>query len=99
VELATGKFPYQDCKTDFEVLSKVLQEAPPRLPPNLGFSLDFCSFVQVCLTKDYRKRPKYKDLLEHNFIKRYEKANVDVAAWFASVMEKGTPRNFRLRYK
>lgn len=99
VELATGKFPYQDCKTDFEVLSKVLQEDPPRLPPNLGFSLDFSAFVQVCLTKDYEKRPKYRELLEHNFIKRYEKANVDVAAWFATVMAKGTPRTFRFRYK
>ena len=25
VELATGHFPYRDCKTDFEVLTKVLQ--------------------------------------------------------------------------
>ncbi|RZB40306.1 dual specificity mitogen-activated protein kinase kinase 7 [Asbolus verrucosus] len=29
VELATGVFPYPNCKTDFEVLTKVLGQAPP----------------------------------------------------------------------
>ena len=46
VELATGEFPYTNCKTDFEVLTKVLQEDPPLLPPGCGFSMDFCSFVR-----------------------------------------------------
>lgn len=38
------------------------------------------------LTKDYRNRPKYPELLESAFIKMYENADIDVAAWFASVM-------------
>lgn len=38
VELATGQFPYKNCKTDFEVLTKVLQEEPPLLPGHMGFS-------------------------------------------------------------
>ncbi|XP_009465920.1 PREDICTED: dual specificity mitogen-activated protein kinase kinase 7, partial [Nipponia nippon] len=63
VELATGQFPYQNCKTDFEVLTKVLQEDPPLLPPAMGFSGDFQAFVRDCLTKDHRKRPKYNKLL------------------------------------
>jgi mitogen-activated protein kinase kinase 7 len=54
VELATGHFPYRDCKTDFEVLTKVLQEKPPLLPRNGGFSSEFCSFVQDCLMKNYK---------------------------------------------
>ncbi|XP_061472630.1 dual specificity mitogen-activated protein kinase kinase 7 isoform X2 [Rhineura floridana] len=88
VELATGQFPYKNCKTDFEVLTKVLQEDPPLLPSNMGFSVDFQSFVKDCLTKDHRKRPKYNKLLEHNFIKRYETLEVDVASWFKDVMAK-----------
>ncbi|XP_002741782.3 dual specificity mitogen-activated protein kinase kinase 7-like [Saccoglossus kowalevskii] len=44
VEMATGEFPYTNCKTDFEVLTKVLQEDPPRLP-STGFSMDFNAFV------------------------------------------------------
>ncbi|CDQ86915.1 unnamed protein product [Oncorhynchus mykiss] len=63
VELATGQFPYKNCKTDFEVLTKVLQEDPPSLPLSMDFSLDFQSFVKDCLTKDHRKRPKYHKLL------------------------------------
>ena len=46
VELATGQFPYKNCKTDFEVLTKVLQEEPPLLPGHMGFSGDFQSFVK-----------------------------------------------------
>uniref|UniRef100_A0A8C7X834 Dual specificity mitogen-activated protein kinase kinase 7 n=1 Tax=Oryzias sinensis TaxID=183150 RepID=A0A8C7X834_9TELE len=87
VELATGQFPYKNCKTDFEVLTKVLQEDPPLLPLGMGFSLDFQSFVKDCLTKDHRKRPKYHQLLEHSFIRRYEVLEVDVAGWFQTVMD------------
>ncbi|XP_041368873.1 dual specificity mitogen-activated protein kinase kinase 7-like isoform X2 [Gigantopelta aegis] len=85
VELASGEFPYKDCKTDFEVLTKVLQEDPPLLPPGEDFSHEFCSFVRDCLTKDYKKRPKYKKLLEHTFIKRYEKESVDVGMWYTAI--------------
>ncbi|XP_045706587.1 dual specificity mitogen-activated protein kinase kinase 7 isoform X1 [Phyllostomus hastatus] len=88
VELATGQFPYKNCKTDFEVLTKVLQEEPPLLPGHMGFSGDFQSFVKDCLTKDHRKRPKYNKLLEHSFIKHYETLDVDVASWFKDVMAK-----------
>jgi mitogen-activated protein kinase kinase 7 len=45
VELATGNFPYKDCKTDFEVLTKVLQDDPPSLPSYQVFSPDFRNFV------------------------------------------------------
>ena len=44
VELATGHFPYRDCKTDFEVLTKVLQvratlfAQPPFYSTNLAIT-------------------------------------------------------------
>ncbi|ELT92369.1 hypothetical protein CAPTEDRAFT_151233 [Capitella teleta] len=88
VELATGVFPYINCKTDFEVLAKVLQEDPPRLPRGQGFSMDFCHFVCQCLTKDYKRRPKYKKLLEHGWIVRYSRLPVNVAQWYARVSER-----------
>ncbi|XP_071442988.1 uncharacterized protein [Hetaerina americana] len=103
VELATGQFPYQDCRTDFEVLTRVLQDDPPRLPKSIKragkegdgsddsetsyFSPEFHSFVTCCLTKNYKHRPKYRKLLEHPFIKKYETAPVDVADWFARAMK------------
>ncbi|XP_074654664.1 dual specificity mitogen-activated protein kinase kinase 7-like [Tubulanus polymorphus] len=87
VELATGEFPYKNCKTDFEVLTRVLQEDPPSLPAGRGFSLHFCSFVTDCLTKDFHKRPKYRKLLEHGFILHYEMIYVDVASWYLGVRQ------------
>lgn len=58
----------------------------------VSISLSLCRFEQFAnrvihfhysLTKDYRNRPKYPELLEMAFIKMYESADVDVAAWFA----------------
>ncbi|KAK0045278.1 dual specificity mitogen-activated protein kinase kinase 7 [Biomphalaria pfeifferi] len=83
VELATGEFPYKNCKTDFEVLTKVLQEEPPQL--GREFSMDLRSFVKDCLTKDCKKRPKYRKLLEHQYFKRSEAEHVDIAAWVAEM--------------
>jgi mitogen-activated protein kinase kinase 7 len=39
VELATGEFPYKNCRTDFEVLTKVLQEDPPQHNLGLGYGV------------------------------------------------------------
>lgn len=98
VELATGVFPYRDCKCDFEVLSRVLKEDPPSLPPDQSrFSTEFQNFVSSCLTKDYSQRPKYRKLLEHPFLKRYEIKHVDVAAWYAkavTISSSSTPLRF-----
>ncbi|KAK2166478.1 hypothetical protein NP493_1319g01009 [Ridgeia piscesae] len=87
VELATGSFPYKNCNNDFEVLAKVVKEDPPVLPRGGGFSTDFCAFVKQCLIKDHKKRPKYKKLLENNFIRRYETVHVDVGDWYACIVE------------
>lgn len=42
------------------------------------------------LTKNYKHRPKYKKLLEHPFIKKYEALPIDVSVWYASVMRQIT---------
>ena len=43
------------------------------------------SFHHFSLTKNYKHRPKYKKLLEHPFIKKYETMSIDVSVWYASV--------------
>jgi len=88
VELATAAYPYKDCKTDFEVLTKVLDSDPPKLPDDQGFSEEFKDFVKCCLTKDYRHRPKYHQLLEHPFLKYNERhlhAGNVAAEWLYSI--------------
>ena len=85
VELATGQFPYKDCQTEFEVLTKVIQDDPPCLPQNKGFTIEFRQFVHDCLLKNHKDRPKYKKLLEHPFIIKYRDMDVDVGHWYYRV--------------
>ncbi|KXJ82983.1 hypothetical protein RP20_CCG010025 [Aedes albopictus] len=85
VELATAMFPYRNCKTDFEVLTKVLQSSPPSLPEDQDFSSHFRDFVKLCLQKNFEARPKYPDLLKHPFLQRAKQEDVDVAGWFRDV--------------
>lgn len=87
VELATGAYPYRGCNTDFEVLTKVLEADPPSLPDNQGFTNDFRDFVRQCLIKNFHKRPKYQELLRHEFLNFNKHKRVDVSAWFRSVTE------------
>jgi mitogen-activated protein kinase kinase 7 len=82
VELATNAYPYKDCKTDFEVLTKVLDSDPPSLPDDQGFSEEFKDFVKRCLTKDFKHRPKYDQLLLHPFLNCPFIPLVDVSSWF-----------------
>ncbi|EFN82078.1 Dual specificity mitogen-activated protein kinase kinase 7 [Harpegnathos saltator] len=101
VELATGVFPYRDCKTDFEVLSRVVQDDPPSLPQDALFSKEFRNFVTCCLTKNYKHRPKYHKLMEHPFIRKYDvpqDGETNSASpnsgcqWFGRVMRQLEPR-------
>lgn len=87
VELATGVFPYQDCKTDFEVLTKVIGTDPPSLPKDKDFSTEFRNFVACCLTKDKKQRPKYTKLKNHIFIKKYQETEVNVGDWYVRALE------------
>lgn len=86
IELATGVLPYQSCKTEFEVLTQVLECNPPKLPDDRGFSENFHQFVEICLTKDFNARPKYQELLTLAFIRYYDDTPVDVAKWYESVI-------------
>lgn len=80
VELATGKFPYGNCQTDFEMMTKILNDDPPELPAG-KFSAEFVDFVAVCLRKNFHDRPKYRQLLEHQFIKNSERNAINLQTW------------------
>lgn len=92
VELATAVFPYQDCKTDFEVLTKVIGTDPPSLPQDKEFSSEFRDFVACCLTKDKKQRPKYTKLKNHAFIKRYQVTEVNVGEWYVRALHRVSDR-------
>ncbi|XP_056632758.1 dual specificity mitogen-activated protein kinase kinase 7-like [Diorhabda sublineata] len=96
VEMATGVFPYQDCKTDFEMLSKVIGQAPPSLPTDKEFSPEFRDFVACCLIKDHKQRPKYTLLKNHPFMKKYEEINnVNVGEWYVKLIKQSEEMTYR----
>jgi mitogen-activated protein kinase kinase 7 len=47
IELATNAYPYLNCRSDFDVMSRIVTEDSPQLPVHLSFSNDFRAFVQL----------------------------------------------------
>ncbi|XP_058807840.1 dual specificity mitogen-activated protein kinase kinase 6 [Phymastichus coffea] len=85
VELATGKFPYTAWGTPFEQLKQVVQDAPPKLPPNT-FSSSFEEFITKCLMKKYTERPNYNQLLKLDFITEHAEKDINVAAFVEEIL-------------
>uniref|UniRef100_A0A671RT54 mitogen-activated protein kinase kinase n=1 Tax=Sinocyclocheilus anshuiensis TaxID=1608454 RepID=A0A671RT54_9TELE len=88
-ELATGRFPYPKWNSVFDQLTQVVKGDPPQLSSSeeRQFSPKFINFVNLCLTKDESKRPKYKELLKHPFIQMYEERTVDVASYVCRILD------------
>ncbi|XP_059893492.1 dual specificity mitogen-activated protein kinase kinase 4b isoform X1 [Gadus macrocephalus] len=88
-ELATGRFPYPKWNSVFDQLTQVVKGEPPQLSSSdeREFSPKFINFVNLCLTKDESKRPKYKELLKHQFILMYEERFVDVASYVCRILD------------
>ena len=53
-----------------------------------------CFICFFSLTKDVTRRPKYRELLKHPFILRYEEKQVDVGAWLDGVLAQAPIQNF-----
>lgn len=78
-ELATGRSPYADCQTEFQILTKVVGDEAPTLPADIDFSPEFRDFISSCLTKNHKKRPKYRQLLQHKFIEKHKETVVNLS--------------------
>jgi serine/threonine protein kinase len=85
VEVATGKFPYDNWRTMFDQIKQVVEGDAPRLPSG-HFSQAFGDFVSSCLQKDFRLRPKYAQLLSHPFIQQVEVSNIDISDFVSNVI-------------
>ncbi|KAJ3600227.1 hypothetical protein NHX12_031213 [Muraenolepis orangiensis] len=73
----------------FDQLTQVVKGDPPQLSNSdeRRFSPKFIAFVNLCLTKDESKRPKYKELLKDPFIQIYENRQVDVASYVCKLLD------------
>ncbi|XP_068215351.1 dual specificity mitogen-activated protein kinase kinase 4 isoform X4 [Palaemon carinicauda] len=91
MELATGSFPYPKWNSVFEQLTQVVQGEPPRLSlieNGNTFSEEFVDFVNTCLIKEESSRPKYRQLLEHDFVIRSKADPMDVAEFVCGILDK-----------
>ncbi|XP_011707624.1 PREDICTED: dual specificity mitogen-activated protein kinase kinase dSOR1 [Wasmannia auropunctata] len=76
----------------FELLELIVNEPPPRLPAGL-FSNAFIDFIDRCLKRNPNDRADLKTLTNHEWIKKAESENVDLAGWVCRTMnlEPSTP--------
>ncbi|KJE94951.1 mitogen-activated protein kinase kinase 4 [Capsaspora owczarzaki ATCC 30864] len=87
VELATAKYPYPPDASIFGILRHIVDGPAPSVPEG-QFSPEFVAFLSKCLQKDHEKRANYVELLQTDFIKKYEQEEVDVAGWVQDVQSK-----------
>lgn len=69
----------------FELLDYIVNEPPPKLPAGI-FSDEFKDFVDRCLKKNPSERADLKMLLSHDWMKRAETEEVDIAGWVCRTM-------------
>uniref|UniRef100_A0AC35F1M3 Protein kinase domain-containing protein n=1 Tax=Panagrolaimus sp. PS1159 TaxID=55785 RepID=A0AC35F1M3_9BILA len=84
VELATLEYPYQ-FNNHFELMLAITSSPSPKLPDH--FSSDFHDFVDSCLQKDVKLRPKYEILGKKNWYQMHKILDYDVEKWISSVLE------------
>uniref|UniRef100_A0A1I7U0K8 mitogen-activated protein kinase kinase n=1 Tax=Caenorhabditis tropicalis TaxID=1561998 RepID=A0A1I7U0K8_9PELO len=80
-EIATGRFPYQQWNSLFDQIAAVVSGDPPILRPDSGefhYSLPLVKFINTCLTKDRRHRPKYDTLKSFDFYRIYAKGGPEI---------------------
>ncbi|XP_076661001.1 mitogen-activated protein kinase kinase 1 [Halictus rubicundus] len=70
----------------FELLDYIVNEPPPKLPSGI-FSDAFTDFVDRCLKKNPAERADLKTLMNHEWIKKAESENVDIAGWVCRTMD------------
>ncbi|XP_046678094.1 dual specificity mitogen-activated protein kinase kinase dSOR1 isoform X5 [Homalodisca vitripennis] len=69
----------------FELLDYIVNEPPPKLPSGI-FSDEFKDFVDRCLKKNPAERADLKTLMDHEWIRRSESEDNDIAGWVCRTM-------------
>ncbi|XP_065332997.1 dual specificity mitogen-activated protein kinase kinase dSOR1 [Cloeon dipterum] len=82
--MADAAVPQQRPMAIFELLNYIVNEPPPRLPPN-HFSTEFKEFVDLCLKKNPKERADLKTLMTHVWLKKADAEPVDMAGWVTRI--------------
>lgn len=93
--MSHGKYPYPADQYDslFAQLNAIVQGDPPSMPDH--YSLDAKDFIRLCLNKDPKGRPGYKECLEHPWLVKWESETVPVAEWVAQALQRRIERDNR----
>ncbi|XP_025161131.1 mitogen-activated protein kinase kinase kinase 4 isoform X1 [Harpegnathos saltator] len=75
VEMASGRRPWSDYDSNYQIMFKVGMGESPALPKNL--SAEGTDLVKKCLQHDPKKRATANTLLAHSFAQAYEDVNAD----------------------
>eukprot|EP01017_Pseudomicrothorax_dubius_P038418 TRINITY_DN5753_c0_g1_i3.p1 TRINITY_DN5753_c0_g1~~TRINITY_DN5753_c0_g1_i3.p1 ORF type:complete len:149 (-),score=18.84 TRINITY_DN5753_c0_g1_i3:97-543(-) len=86
IELAIGKFPYDQRKTYIEMIQEILNSKEPTLPNPELFSPELTDFLSRCLQKDHTKRWSATDLLKHPWFERFRLDEIDLSEWISQLM-------------
>lgn len=70
LELASGKYPYPNAASYFELLQCIMEGASPSLPEG-DCSNELGEFIGICLDKEAGHRPAAKDLLKHPWVRMF----------------------------
>eukprot|EP01027_Heterolobosea_sp_BB2_P003414 GEZU01005185.1.p1 GENE.GEZU01005185.1~~GEZU01005185.1.p1 ORF type:complete len:182 (+),score=56.13 GEZU01005185.1:131-676(+) len=92
LECATGDFPFKHPNGTrifgfWELLNHIKTKPAPSLDEK-EYSPELCSFVNECLKRSRSDRPSASQLLQHPFIKKYERQSVGYTRWVKEVMAK-----------
>ncbi|PAV62534.1 hypothetical protein WR25_00161 [Diploscapter pachys] len=81
-EISMGVFPYAEWFSPFDQITAVVNGDAPMLQCKESpyfFTLPLVTFINSCLTKDYRHRPKYDVLKTLDFYKTYKQGGEQIA--------------------
>lgn len=90
IETARGEFPYKNfgnlCL--FAQIQQVVLGDPPILLPVDSFSSTTIQFINKCLTKEYKDRPNYQELMNTEFFDHFSKLpnKIDIVANYVQEM-------------
>ena len=73
IELAEGEPPYANLHP-FRAMHAIKSRPPPSLSEKNKWTPDFVNFVESCLRVNPDERPTSSQLLQHPFIKKYERS-------------------------
>jgi len=85
LELASGKYPYANTGSYFDLLGTIMDQPPPELPEGKDFSDDLASLIGLCLDKEPSMRPSARDLLQHPWFKKHEQLRLSAQRSATSV--------------